>query len=416
MSGPPDEGAEPAVKRQRGDAGQALQAHPPAPAAAPTAAADAPDVPSEDLLPVSEIHQRRTDAMRCVSETEALCRSRSSVWKSRLEEAKQCAKVPPDEVTRLSAERALELYGEAEAGMFVPESPPVVRLIELSTRSPSEEGVARAVDKAAGQLDELKAPLLAHIAAAKRSSDRESLRRLGGELNDLARRARLVRGLDKCVGSRLQHSTRALAAHRARTAVRSIQTSLLRNVPPTRAGYDKVLDFYRHSEAAEHSFGRQLEGPQHFTDIRRNVAILEVRDASGVVVFNAFAVSGEATPGIGPPAAFPCGAPPLFDAIEAEDGLGETYGRQFDAEYKLVSKFCMETLGLTVHRNSEKFAACDFAGTIVLWSKKPLCASCAGVIREQLPRYVQKATLTVVVDDDGTTEHHKPLCPCGAAG
>ena len=42
-----------------------------------------------------------------------------------------------------------------------------------------------------------------------------------------------------------------------------------------------MLDFYRLSDSKEHSFGRVFSGPQHFTDIRRNVAILHATRGDG---------------------------------------------------------------------------------------------------------------------------------------
>ena len=46
-------------------------------------------------------------------------------------------------------------------------------------------------------------------------------------------------------------------------------------VPPTRAGYEQILDFYRRTDASLYSFGRVFDGTQFFTDVRRNVAILQ---------------------------------------------------------------------------------------------------------------------------------------------
>merc|ERR1711963_1065695 len=110
------------------------------------------------------------------------------------------------------------------------------------------------------------------------------------------------------------------------------------------------------------------DGPQHFADVRRNVAVLEVWDAvTGTRVLNDYAVSGVDGPGTRPDAA----SRAMFIAQEVEDGLGETYARDYDAEFKLCASFC--SAFPTGHMPTRPFRA-------MLFSKKPLCVSCSDVV------------------------------------
>mmetsp|Transcript_97612 Transcript_97612/g.246255 ORF Transcript_97612/g.246255 Transcript_97612/m.246255 type:complete len:171 (+) Transcript_97612:1-513(+) len=61
--------------------------------------------------------------------------------------------------------------------------------------------------------------------------------------------------------------------------------------------------------------------------------------------------------------------------MEAKDEHGRVFNRQHDAEFKLLSGFC------TAHMASQSSAS--FVGaTGTLWSRKPLCASCLGAVRQ----------------------------------
>merc|ERR1740121_2511304 len=124
--------------------------------------------------------------------------------------------------------------------------------------------------------------------------------------------------------------------YRAKQKTRDINASQLKYIPPDSAGYMNILDFYRHSDAALYRFNRQTTGPQHFADMKRNIAILHVREVkSGAVVFNAFAVSGENAPGLRASAS----EMTLFVASEVTDHAGLTYLRNHDAEFKLCAAF-----------------------------------------------------------------------------
>ena len=77
--------------------------------------------------------------------------------------------------------------------------------------------------------------------------------------------------------------------------------------------------------SCRYSFGRAMEGPQHFTDIRRNVAILRAthpnnpNDPNDGYYYTAYAVSGVNGPGL------PFnGDQTLFKAVACADGLGNS--------------------------------------------------------------------------------------------
>jgi len=184
------------------------------------------------------------------------------------------------------------------------------------------------------------------------------------------------------VTRRMSVASRRLAAYRASQEVRQLPERDLLDVPPSFAGYTKVLDFYRLSDAARYNFGRQFEGPQHFTDVKRNVAVLEAFDADGRRAFNGYAVSGIDAPGVRPDEV----SCRRFQAMEVEDGGGETYSRDHDAEFKLCAALCQSV-------------PANWRGRVVLFSKKPLCRSCADVVCAQLPRALPGISLEVTVDE-----------------
>ena len=49
----------------------------------------------------------------------------------------------------------------------------------------------------------------------------------------------------------------------------------------TCSGYLQILDFYFFSDASLYCFGEHFSGPNWFTRLKRNVAILSVQDADG---------------------------------------------------------------------------------------------------------------------------------------
>merc|ERR1711948_23315 len=118
----------------------------------------------------------------------------------------------------------------------------------------------------------------------------------------------------------------------------------LGEIVPSHEGYLQILEFYFFSDASIYCFGEHYSGPNWFTRLKRNVAILQVHNAAGQIVYNAFAVSGEhKTPGA--PLAPEQG--PL-QSIEAADEHGRVFDRRHDAEFKLLTCLC-NLIGDGVH-------------------------------------------------------------------
>merc|ERR1711924_98247 len=172
---------------------------------------------------------------------------------------------------------------------------------------------------------------------------------------------------------------------------REIHPGDLRNIPPSRAGYLKILDFYFFSDANVYCFGENFSGPNWFTRLKGDVAIISVFDSQKVLAYNQFSVSGMYhKPGA---SLVPEGC--SFKTSEAEDENGRLFDRRNDAEVKLLSAF------------AQKFSA-DFEGSGVLWTLKPLCKSCAGVVAQFKVRF-PKMCLEVIEDSH---ERSGFLCGC----
>lgn len=251
-------------------------------------------------------------------------------------------------------------------------------LVRLSTTAVSDlkEEVLREVDEVLQRLKCALAGVRAELLGAKSRADMTAVRRTGRSFNDLKA---LVRRLDD--ERRLITRNSALAALlvtvcRRVLPVRHVEPSDLRDIPPSCDGYRRIMDFYFFTDASLYFFGDYTSGPNWFVRLKRNVAILLVQDVSGKVVYNHFAVSGECRAPGAPPAPS-CGGP--LRSTEAEDEHGRVFNRQHDAEFKLLCGFCLfmaETLGL----GSE--GAATWEGTGTLWSRKPICSSCLGAVRQ----------------------------------
>ena len=325
-------------------------------------------------------------------------------WAARLQAVRVAAAATDAEY--LSASRALaaerypsSLAAAAEAApvaeAFHPEPPGVTVLTELSARTTEEERFLEGVAPLANQVLAAKKPLLDMIKAAKASGDKDATRALGRLLNSLGLATKALSVVEKPVGSRISLAIKRLADYRAACTIRELHpaalTTLLRAVPPSSAGYTAVCDYYRLSDSRRYSFGRQLEGPQHFVDIRRNVAVLLVV-RGGRVCYSNYAVSGVGSPWGGSKRVDGDGgdaAAVTFATQHCEDGLGESYDRQYDAEYRLITDFVRSVPDAA----GGGYEAC-------LWSKKPLCASCADVLLKQVPVLLTSLALSVVVDEE----------------
>ncbi|CAK0836608.1 unnamed protein product, partial [Prorocentrum cordatum] len=256
-------------------------------------------------------------------------------WQELLRSAQRAAARTDAELAAEQAELGERRYGP-RASHFCTLPPSVALLVQLGAHNPEEAAFARELEAACGAVAEVKGQLLALVKAAKDRDDRDALRDLGPRLAVLSKEMKALGGLDGDVGKRLTVASRRVTQYRSGQEVRTVEPDGLGHVEPSFNGYIKILDYYRLSDAASYSFGRQMAGPQHFTDIRRNVAVLEVCDDAGASVYNAFAVSGVDAVGAEPG---PAGRR-LFTAQSVADGLGETYSREHDAEFKLCAQFC----------------------------------------------------------------------------
>lgn len=331
--------------------------------------------PLGEVLAAWEALRPRAEALR------AAAAERRPAWAALCAEAEATAALPAEALHREASELAVRRYGP-EADRFCVMPPSIARLLPASTRSPEEFRFVEEVESAVADMQQVRQRLLEHITAAKARDDREALRDLGPRYSGAAREIRALRDLDGAVTRRMSVASRRLAAYRAGQEVRPLPQGELLELPANFAGYTKVLDFYRLSDASRYNFGRQFEGPQHFTDVKRNVAVLEALDEDGRPVFNGFAVSGVGAPGVRPDEA----SRGRFSAMEVEDGGGETYSRDHDAEFKLCASLCQSV-------------PANWRGRVHLFSKKPLCRSCADVVCVQLPRALPGVSLEVTVDE-----------------
>eukprot|EP00927_Polykrikos_kofoidii_P040155 TRINITY_DN34371_c0_g2_i1.p1 TRINITY_DN34371_c0_g2~~TRINITY_DN34371_c0_g2_i1.p1 ORF type:complete len:511 (-),score=105.22 TRINITY_DN34371_c0_g2_i1:74-1606(-) len=352
-------------------------------------------------------------------------------WEKQFQSVMAAARVSDSELAIEQETLARQRYGSL-ASSFCVLPPSISSLLPMSTMNDFEIGFAEELQEFATRMGSVRERLLLHITAAKARGDRETLRALGPRLGEWSKEIKNVRDLNGKVGRRLTVGSRRITEYRAKQKVREIDPSLLVDIDANFVGYTKVLDFYRHSDAQRFSFGRQMEGPQHFADIRRNVAILDVWDDGNVSeasnatteaaasprrIFNGHAVSGVDGPGVNPDAK----ARALFEAKEARDGLGETYLRDHDAEFKLCAAFCA-CAGISVGSNGQSDARdgpqqLSKAGSsmrAMLFSKKPLCASCHDVVFVQLLRLLPGLQLQVIVDEPETSAVNSPKSCCRA--
>eukprot|EP00928_Gymnodinium_smaydae_P054088 TRINITY_DN37920_c0_g1_i1.p1 TRINITY_DN37920_c0_g1~~TRINITY_DN37920_c0_g1_i1.p1 ORF type:complete len:420 (+),score=110.95 TRINITY_DN37920_c0_g1_i1:78-1337(+) len=318
-------------------------------------------------------------------------RGRATAWDELLTTTRRAVSLSDQALDHEQAALAKQRYG-SDAHHFCVLPPSIARLLPLSARSGQEISFSVELERAVEQLQALRARLVPLLGSAKRRGDRAALRLLGPRHGELGAEMKAISGLDALVSQRMTLASRRVAAYRSRQALRDIDPSWLSSVPASMDGYTRILDFYRHSDARQFSFGRQPAGAQHFTDLRRNVAVLEVFGADGAALFNGYAVSGADGVGVQAERA----GRELFHASEVADGKGEVYLRDQDAEFKLCASLCdrLAALGSLVDAR-----AGAWRGRGVLFSKKPLCASCADVCLRQLPTVLPGLKLEVVVDE-----------------
>lgn len=397
--------------------------------AAPASAAAAPVVSEPDGAPAavscgseetSAAEAAAREAQRALHST---CKGHKSTWWARLTEVRQLVTLTDDQLNSEAREAAVARYGPEDAADFFPEPPSMERLIALSVRFDDECAALEQQEAALETVIVAKQLMLADLNVAKSEGRIEDVRALGRRLNSLVSLLNDVRGEDRVVRDRITVATRRIERYRAAAPVRALSpdaAATLTRVTPNRRGYERILDFYRLTDAFQYSFGRSAGGTQHFVDLRRNVAIMQVEAGDSMVdrsngmasdslppyghggkaechLFSAYAVSGRNAPG----RKVTRDMPHIFTAISCEDGCGESYPRQHDAEFKLLTIMCHEVLGV---KGPDDVRA-DFTGRITLWSRKPLCQSCSAVFRMQLPRLLPMSRVRIVVDEeDGEKE------------
>lgn len=406
--------------------------------AAPGGASHAEPPAAERLERAAAPIRARLDALRGRRDAAA------SAWDADLALVRAAAALGDAELAAESSAVALSRYGAAAAPLYRPEPPSVTTLTRLSVRSIDEAAFAADVERLHADAVQIRTESLRALKASQAAGDKAAVRAIGGGLNALAAASKEAQQLDVVVRTRLTIASRSLDAYRARCTVRALNlrdARRLRAVPPDRDGYEQILDFYRLTDASLFSFGRASAGPQHFTDIRRNVAILRADGCSmgagaevgadrcggeaggdsapsaegvpgaeddkeeeeeGAIaragIFQAYAVSGERAPGLN----LKSDEPHPFTASACADGLGEVYMRASDAEFKLVSALCVRGICGGADEGSEAAESrCSrYTGTVTLWSKKPLCESCSAVVFSQFKKRLPGAKLRVVVDEE----------------
>eukprot|EP00669_Euglena_mutabilis_P003733 TRINITY_DN14751_c0_g1_i1.p1 TRINITY_DN14751_c0_g1~~TRINITY_DN14751_c0_g1_i1.p1 ORF type:complete len:307 (-),score=53.36 TRINITY_DN14751_c0_g1_i1:51-971(-) len=255
------------------------------------------------------------------------------------------------------------------------------QLKALSSASEMEEALCALVQQSCEGLAAVQGGFLELLAAAKEGGDVAEIRRMGQQVNLLKADIADLNAVRKQITGKRNRAQRLTAGFRAVHPIKEVDPTQLTEVEPSAAGYQRILDFYRFTDAALYNFGRVYSGPNFFTDVKSNVAILDISDSNGRRLYNQYAVSGDrCCPG----AQLQPGGP--FTAIECLDGLGETYSRDFDAEFKLLTEFAVS-----------RASGWDGHGAGTLWSKKPLCESCAGVVRGQFPSRFPDVKLHVII-------------------
>jgi hypothetical protein len=259
-------------------------------------------------------------------------------------------------------------------------------LLEMSTSSKSDakQDLLEEMESVIDVLRRSQESVHSELLSAKEREDMSAVRSAGRSLNDLKALARRLDGERRSLTKNSALAALLVTVCRRVLPVKQIDPEDLGEVPPSHCGYLQILDFYFFSDASLYCFGEHYSGPNWFTRLKRNIAILTVHDSEGKLLYHAFAVSGEnKTPGA-PPA--PAAAGPLV-SIEAEDEHGRVFDRRHDAEFKLLTGFCLSL--------KDKGPAAVVNATAALWSKKPLCRSCSGAVKQLLQRF---PTLSLRVD------------------
>lgn len=211
-------------------------------------------------------------------------------------------------------------------------------LLELSATTVPERkrDLVSGLDAVRSELQGAQDAARGELLAAKERGENAVVRSVGRSFNDLKALLQRVEGDRRKLTRNSALAALLVTVCRRVLPVRIIDPSELKDIPPSHEGYLRIADFHLFSDSGLYDFGEHCSGPNLFTRLRRNVAILLVKDVRGQVVYNSFAVSGELKTAGAPPVP-PDG--PLY-SIEAEDEHGRKFDRRHDAEFKLLSGFC----------------------------------------------------------------------------
>jgi len=255
--------------------------------------------------------------------------------------------------------------------------------VAFSTRK-SKEAILREANTISRSLKSAREAARSKLAAEKLLKNERLLRKSFKVLKQLKTLALALKQDQRELVSISCLSALFEAVCRKVLPVRQIDPRGPQDVEASRRGYLKLMNFHAFSDASTYCFGApHYEGANWLTRNGRNIAILKVKNTAGQVIYNNFAVSGEWRR----PGAKLAGKDGPLRAIEAEF-CGEPCDRRNDAEFKLLSELC--------ERSDSSWQS--MRGTGVLWSKRPLCKSCAGAVQQLLEMF-PNLSLDVVVEE-----------------
>ncbi|CAK0796941.1 unnamed protein product [Prorocentrum cordatum] len=291
-------------------------------------------------------------------------------------------------------------------------------LLELSAMAAPESrrGLLAEMDAVLDELRRAQDAVHGQLLAAKGEADMAAVRSAGRSLNGLKALTKRLDGEKRGLTKNSALAALLITVCRRVLPVRQVDPSALRAPPPSYGGYLQILDFYFFSDASRFCFGEHFSGPNWFTRLKRNIAILTVKNASGRSVYDGFGeVCRERGAQDSRRAAGAPPGPPALHRGRGPDEHGRVFDRRHDAEFKLLTGLCA-----AVQAESGGCGApvAAWAATATLWSKKPLCRSCAGAVRQVQGRFPLLKLEVVVGESDTvrTADLPKEDPPGGGAG
>ncbi|CAK0903482.1 unnamed protein product [Prorocentrum cordatum] len=156
-------------------------------------------------------------------------------------------------------------------------------LLALSTATAPENKreLLAEMDAVIDELRRAQDEVHGQLLAAKGRTDMAAVRVAGRALNDLKALTRRLDGEKRGLNKNSALAALLVTVCRRVLPARQVDPSELGSVPPSHDGYLQILDFYFFSDAGQYCFGEHFSGPNWFTRLKRNMAILAVEDASG---------------------------------------------------------------------------------------------------------------------------------------